>query len=137
LPNHIRTVITTLDSKHVFVGLADGSLHQICIETRTVIKDYGVIHRNEIGTMVVTRDSDLLITGSYDLCARKFSIQNQEPIPDWRHDRIFFYRVATFRLTPDDQGLFVFDDNGDLELVDLVEGERIKLIGNIHSRCIG
>jgi hypothetical protein len=58
----IRSLVTTYDSKHAFIGLADRHLKQICINSKRVIKDFGPIHEDAIFAMAVTRDNNFLVT---------------------------------------------------------------------------
>jgi hypothetical protein len=41
----IWSVITTYDNKHAFIGLDSGSIHQICIDSHTMIKYYDKVHK--------------------------------------------------------------------------------------------
>jgi hypothetical protein len=66
LVTHIQSVITTFDRKHAFAGLTDGSLHQICIDSQKVIKNYGKVHETWIISIAVSRDNSFLITGGRD-----------------------------------------------------------------------
>lgn len=54
----IILVITTPDNKYAFVGHVGSSLRQICIDSQTVVKDYGEIHADIIRSMAVTKDSN-------------------------------------------------------------------------------
>lgn len=47
----ISSVITTFDSKHAFAAKEDGFLHQISIDRKQVIKNYGEIHTDHINSM--------------------------------------------------------------------------------------
>jgi hypothetical protein len=72
----ISSIITTLDSKHAFVGLTDGSLLQIYIFTQKVIKEYGIEDSGGdfILAMAVTKDSKFLVIGYYTGTMKKISI---------------------------------------------------------------
>jgi len=66
-PNHyICSVVATFDNRHVFVGLDNGCVYQICVETQKFIKCFEKIHHNVIPSMAVTRNSLFLITSSRD-----------------------------------------------------------------------
>jgi hypothetical protein len=80
---HISSLVTTLDSKHAFVGLSDGSLQQICIDSQVVIKEYGEFSLDPINSMAVTRDNNFLIAGHTSGAVSKISIPSQQLVKDF------------------------------------------------------
>ena len=124
----IISVITTFDSRHAFVGLTDGSLHQICIDSQTVIKDYGVNDGGDfVISMAVTRDNNFLITGLYTGTIKKISIPNQKVVKDF--DRICDWMIVNMQLAPGDESLSVYDEKCNLKLVDTTDGTTIHDLG--------
>jgi hypothetical protein len=55
LSHEIFSVVTSSDGKHVFAGLYEKSLHQICIDSRSVTKE--IYLSDDITAMAVTRDN--------------------------------------------------------------------------------
>jgi hypothetical protein len=53
----IGSVVTTFDSKHAFVGQENGSLSQICIESKKIIKKYLNAHKMGVKSMAETKDN--------------------------------------------------------------------------------
>ncbi len=111
-------MITTLDNKYAFVGLVGSSLVQICIDSQTIIKDYGEIHGDIIRSMAVTTDSNVLITYGDDMRVKKFSIESQEVVKDFP---LKYGYYQTIMLAPGDDSLFVYDENCGLKLIDLAD----------------
>jgi hypothetical protein len=76
-------VITTPDNKYAFVGLVGGSRVQICIDSQTIIKDYGEIHADIIRSMAVTTESNFMIICGDNMRVKKISIESQEVVKDF------------------------------------------------------
>jgi WD40 repeat protein len=127
----IYSITTTLDSKHIFVGLPNGSLHQICIDSGKLIKDYGKIHDEPIFSMVVTRDNNFLITCCSDETVKKISITKQRVEKDF--GQILGHSFRTMQLAPGDESAFVYNYDCDLKLIDLTDGTTIKHFGEVHN----
>jgi WD40 repeat protein len=125
-----RSVITTFDGKHAFVGLFDGSLHQICIDSQKVIKNYGKIQDTAINSMAVSRDNKFLIIGGFDQRILKISIPNQKVVKKFR--KIMNCRTNTILLGPGDESLFVFDSEGNLKLIELTDGTTVHDFGRVY-----
>jgi len=123
--------VATFDNKHVFVGLHYGFLHQICLESQTVIKDYGQIHEAHISTMVVTRNNIFLITGCYDGHLKMILIENQEVVKDFGKIGLDF--ITIIQLIPKDWSLFVYSSACNLKLIELRDGKTIKDYGNVYG----
>jgi hypothetical protein len=119
----IRSLVTTWDSKHAFVGLKDGSLHRICLDREKVIKNYGKITDEEIISMAVTRDSNFLIASGFDGCLRKISITSQEVVKDFVGRCNIWIRII--ELAPGDETLFVYDSESRLKLIDFRDGTTV------------
>jgi hypothetical protein len=133
--SRVYSVITSFDSKHSFAGLEDGSLKQICIDSQTVIKDYGKINNMAITTMALTRYTKFLVSSSYDNRLIKISIPNQKVVtgfdvnfPDW---------IVTMQVAPGDESLFLYDENCDLKLIHLTDGTTIHDFGRVHRGEVG
>ena len=60
----VHSVISTFDSKHAFVGLAEGYLRHFYIDSQATPKHYGKIHTGTIMSMAVTRDNNFLIASA-------------------------------------------------------------------------
>lgn len=123
-------MVTTFDNKHIFVGLNGGSLHQICIDSHRVIKDYGNVHTHDISTMAVTRDNNFLITGGLDKRVKKISIIEQELVKDF--GKICFDWIQSIQLAPCDKRAFVYDYLCGVKLIDLISGKTVKDLGRVH-----
>jgi WD40 repeat protein len=135
----IKSMVTTFDNKRIFVGLNGGSLHQICIDSQRVIKDYGNVHTHDITSMAVTRDNNFLITGGLDKRVKKISIIDQElkiSIIDQElvkdFGKICFDWIQTIQLTPCDKRAFVYDYLCGVKLIDLISGKTVKDHGRVH-----
>jgi WD40 repeat protein len=124
-------VVTTFDGKHAFVGLFDGTLYQICIDSQKVIKNYGKIHDTAINSMAVSRDNKFLITGGFDQRILKISIPNQKVVKQFR--KIMNYYTKTIHLGPGDESLFVFDCEGNLKLIELTDGTTVHDFGRVYN----
>jgi WD40 repeat protein len=129
--SRIGSVVTTFDRKHAFVGISNGSLHQICIDSQKVIKNYGKIHSDPIISMAVSRDNNFLVTGGEDKRVTKISIPNQIVVKDY--SKICHYSVAGIQLAPGDESLFVYDGECNLKLIDLTDGTIIHDFALIHK----
>jgi WD40 repeat protein len=125
------SLVTTLDSKHLFVGLYDGSLHQISIVRKKVIKSHHKIHEGEIYSMAVTRDNNFLFTCSDDGCVKKYSIPYERVLQDF--DGICKQWITTIQLAPGEQTLFVYGHNCTLKLIDLRDGRTVHDFGMVHT----
>lgn len=79
LSRSIMSVITSFDSKDVFVGLEDGYIRHYRIDSQAATKTYGMMHPNDIHSMAVTRDNKFLITADVD-GLKKISTQNQKVV---------------------------------------------------------
>jgi hypothetical protein len=102
----VDSVIKTLDSKLAYVHLAMGSLHQICIDSQTVIKDYVEFYNHNYGTLKVTSDKYSLIM-SEGTCVKKISIPDKKVVKDL--GGITPQWITATQLAPGDQSLFVYD----------------------------
>jgi hypothetical protein len=81
-------MVLTCDSKYMFCHNGNspgpGNLHQICLKTQKVIKNYGQITRmSDITRMAFSRDNEFLfvamIAGQLgEFCIKKFCIRNQQ-----------------------------------------------------------
>jgi hypothetical protein len=130
-PSAIGSVITTPDNQWAFVGLLEGSVCQISLDSHILITDFGKVTHQPIYSMAVTRDNNFLITGGGDFHVRKISIKSQEVVKDFcRKDQMF---IKTIQLAPGDQSLFVFGRHCGLKLIDLTDERVIKDFGNVHS----
>jgi DNA-binding beta-propeller fold protein YncE len=78
-----KSVATTFDNKHVFVGLQDGSLWQICVKGQTVIRDYGKILEFGITSIAVTRDGQFLVVAGHGAYLAKISIGRGEIVKNF------------------------------------------------------
>lgn len=123
-------MITTPDNKYAFVGLVVSSLNQICIDSQTIIKDYGEINADIIRPMAVTTDSNSLITFGDDMRVKKISIESQEGVKD---SPLKFGYYQTIMLAPGDDSLFVYDVNCGLKFIDLADGGIIKDYGRCKN----
>lgn len=117
----VFSVVTTFDGKYAFAGISDGSVHQICVDSQTVIKDYGQIHHNfSICTMALPRDNNFFITGGNDPHVRKTSIPNRKVVQG--SDITIPNRIRTMQLAPGNEILFVCHGFCNLKSIDLTDG---------------
>jgi WD40 repeat protein len=127
----IGSVVTTFDGKHAFVGLLDGFLQQICLDSKKVIKKYGKIHERGIHSMAVSRDNSFLITGGGDKRILKISIPKQKVVKHFA--KIMNYPIVGIQLAPSDESLFVYDHACYLKLIKLTDGTTVHDFGRVHN----
>ena len=121
----ILSIKVTPDSKYLFMGGRGGTLLQLCIDSRKVIKNYGEISDQNIWSMAVTKDSNFLVTGGFDNWEFKIDITSQRVVKEFR----------SYEPTPPSQeeNLFVWYWGNNLVQCDLAQKSVIRDFGQVYK----
>ena len=132
--NGTDNIILTPDSEWLFATGKEGQLKQYSLRSQKLIHDYGIIHGTRIGLLQTTKDSDWLITSSYNNVYR-VSIENRQVDKDF--GQVFDNRgITAMKLTVDSKKLIVGDHSGFMKLISAKDGELIKDFGQAHKEMI-
>jgi hypothetical protein len=116
--DNIFPVMRAHDNTHVYIGLKDGTIHQICPKIQTVTNRYEYPLKFEnIETFAVTRDNKFLIVACWSHHLRKISVAHGKVVKDF--GKVANSVIVNLLLTPDDKICFVYDYNYNLKMIGL------------------
>ena len=114
---NIKFMISTLDSKYLFISDDTGQLTQIDVEAMLVFKNFGRIHQGGIYSMAIT--TDYQFTSSEFGILRQYNIASQKLFKDYK--KVHQGSIYSIVLHDKHNILFVSNDKGDLKQLSLSE----------------